>query len=136
MAKRRNASTSRGLPADPRYLTRSDIEVVSRGGKVVAVRKARSNPARSRNVAAGFYDEDGYFHPIRASFDYDRRRGGDAKKKNPRKRRASAASRAAVWTGNKRNPKQMLFKSRSAATAYARAHGAAKFSVKKLKRGK
>jgi hypothetical protein len=92
---------------------------------------------RQRNVAAGFYDEDGYFHPIRASFDYDRKRGGDAKKKNPRKkRRSSAASRATVWTGNKRNPKQLLFRSRQAALVYARAHGAKKFSIKKLSRGR
>jgi hypothetical protein len=30
------------------------------------------------NVAAGFYDEDGVFHPIRSSYDYSPSRGGDA----------------------------------------------------------
>lgn len=43
-----------------------------------------SNPRRKRNVAAGFYDEDGYFHPIRASYDYDRKRGGDRPKRRKR----------------------------------------------------
>ena len=43
---------------------------------------------------------------------------------NPRKKR------------NCRNPKQLLFKSRAAAVAYAKSHGAKKFSVRKLKRGK
>jgi hypothetical protein len=37
-------------------------------------------PGRN-NVAAGFVDEEGIFHPIRASYDYDRGRGGDAKRK-------------------------------------------------------
>ena len=36
----------------------------------------------------------------------------------------------------RKNPKQLLFKSKKAAQAYARAHGAKKFSVRKLKRGK
>ena len=45
-----------------------------------------------------------------------------AKKKSKRKRVA--------------NPKQLLFPTRKAAAKYARANGAKKFSVKKLKRGK
>jgi hypothetical protein len=35
-----------------------------------------------------------------------------------------------------KNPKQMLFKSKAAAVKYAKAHGAKRFSVKKLKKGK
>ena len=31
----------------------------------------------TKNVAAGFYDEDGIFHPIRASYDYNRKRAGE-----------------------------------------------------------
>lgn len=37
---------------------------------------------------------------------------------------------------NCRNPKQLLFKSKAAATKYAKAHGAKRFSIKKLKRGR
>ena len=37
---------------------------------------------------------------------------------------------------NCKNPKQLLFKSKKAAVAYARAKGAKRFSVRKLKRGK
>ncbi len=35
-----------------------------------------------------------------------------------------------------KNPKQMLFKTKAAAVKYARNHGAKKFSVRKLKRGR
>jgi hypothetical protein len=34
------------------------------------------------------------------------------------------------------NPSQLLFRTRAAALKYAREHGAKKFSIKKLKRGK
>lgn len=54
--------------------------IVARRARVVKVN------ARKRNIAAGFYDEDGYFHPIRASYDYSRKRTGEApkrKKRNP-----------------------------------------------------
>ena len=51
--------------------------------------RRRRNPHR-RNIAAGYHDEDGYFHPIRASYDYDGKRAGDppkAKAKTKRRRR-------------------------------------------------
>jgi hypothetical protein len=35
-----------------------------------------------------------------------------------------------------KNPRSLLFRSRAAALKYAREHGAKKFSIKKLKRGK
>ncbi len=35
-----------------------------------------------------------------------------------------------------KNPKQLLFRTKSAARAYAKAHGVKKFSVRKLKRGR
>jgi hypothetical protein len=78
-------------------------------GKWVKVTKAKINPNGSvslmvpksslkknpkrRNIAAGFYDEDGYFHPIRASYDYSPSRAGDkpakrAKAKAKKKRKA------------------------------------------------
>jgi hypothetical protein len=49
-------------------------------------RNGRVRPKRG-NVAAGFVDEDGVFHPIRASFDYDRSRGGDKPRPRPKKRK-------------------------------------------------
>lgn len=62
-----------------------------RKGVVVipAIRNPRTGKITKRNIAAGFYDEDGIFHPIRASFDYDRSRAGDKPKKRAKpKRRA------------------------------------------------
>ena len=56
-------------------------------GTVDVMTEAQHNRGM-RNVAAGFYDEDGYFHPIRASYDYDPSRVGErAKKKKPAKKR-------------------------------------------------
>jgi hypothetical protein len=46
------------------------------------------NPAgrlRSRpNVAAGFFDDSGIFHPIRASVDYDPSRARETRKRKPK----------------------------------------------------
>lgn len=51
------------------------------------LRGGRFIPAKRKNIAAGFHDEEGQFHPIRASFDYDPSRGGDkARKGKPRKK--------------------------------------------------
>ena len=59
----------------------------------------KRNPKR-KNVAAGFVDEDGVFHPIRASYDYKPTRAGDkpkrkaaTKKRKPAKRKATAKRR-------------------------------------------
>src|SRR5579871_6462593 len=79
---------------------------------------------KRRNVAAGYHDEDGYFHPIRASYDYDPKRAGEkgkrrGKRKNPGKRltllqklhfgskrqRAAAAARL----HGKRNPSRYRY---------------------------
>jgi hypothetical protein len=38
--------------------------------------------------------------------------------------------------GKKKNPSALLFRTRAAAVRYARAHGAKRYSVKKLKRGR
>lgn len=47
--------------------------------------RGRFVPAARKNIAAGFHDEEGIFHPIRASFDYDPARGGDrARKARPK----------------------------------------------------
>ncbi len=49
-----------------------------------------------------------------------------AKKTKKRKRHAK----------HRKNPKQLLFRTKAAALAYAKAHGTKKFSVRKLKKGR
>ena len=39
------------------------------------------NPGKIRNIAQGFFDQSGTFHPIRASTDYDSGRVGETRKK-------------------------------------------------------
>lgn len=53
-----------------------------------------SKPVKRRNVMAGFYDEDGYFHPIRASRDYDPGRTTNRKRKNWRDPKTGKAKNA------------------------------------------
>ena len=63
------------------------------GGKEVQARSMRAalkkalKANRKRNVAAGFVDEEGVFHPIRASYDYSAKRAGEAKKKRAKANR-------------------------------------------------
>lgn len=64
---------------------------VSPQGEVSAV--VRENPRRGRNITAGFYDEDGMFHPIRASSDYDPNRTGEKAKRRTSKAVKSKASK-------------------------------------------
>lgn len=46
-----------------------------------------------RNIAAGFYDEDGVFHPIRASYDYSPSRAGEKRRRAPKRRAKRKAAR-------------------------------------------
>ena len=46
-----------------------------------APNRGRRNLGRRRNIAAGFYDEEGIFHPIRASYDYSPGRVGERARK-------------------------------------------------------
>lgn len=62
------------------------------GGKEVqarsmreALKKALKANRRKRNVAAGYVDQGGVFHPIRASFDYSAKKAGEAKKKTKKR---------------------------------------------------
>jgi hypothetical protein len=61
---------------------RAFVDSVTGKGKSVGA-KVQRNPGGSitikplRNVAAGFYDEEGIFHPMRASHDYDPSRVGE-----------------------------------------------------------
>ena len=47
-------------------------------------KRKKKNPRK--NVAAGFRDEEGVFHPIRASYDYEKSRVGEAPKKKAKKK--------------------------------------------------
>jgi hypothetical protein len=53
-------------------------------------------------------------------------------RRNPTIRRRSGS----VKHRTKKNPKQLLFRTKNAARAYAKAHGAKKFSIRKLKKGR
>lgn len=75
MAKRRSIAS----------LYRSRKTIVTRNPRDRNPRTGKPWPKKRRNVAAGFYDEDGYFHPIRASYDYDAGRTT-----NPRRKRKNA----------------------------------------------
>lgn len=46
-----------------------------------------------KNIAAGFYDEDGIFHPIRASYDYSPGRAGEARRRRPKAKKRTKTRR-------------------------------------------
>lgn len=83
MAKLRNYSLT---PGGVRRLVRDVVRWTRQG------RRVRAN-VRRPNVAAGFYDEEGVFHPIRASFDYRARRAGEKTRRRPAKRRRTKGRR-------------------------------------------
>lgn len=71
-------------------------------GTFTAYGKSRKAAIRNgrrilKNITAGFYDEEGEFHPIRASRDYDPGRVGEGRKKRSRsgkKKRSRPAQRS------------------------------------------
>lgn len=81
VAKSYSSGYKKALERDLR--DRGAQQVKSAGGGTAFI--SRSENPRRRNIAAGFYDEDGYFHPIRASYDYSRKRAGEQKKTKKRK---------------------------------------------------
>jgi len=73
-----------------KWINASAVRVRRSGGQLLVDLKVRGIKAlggkpRRRNVAAGFYDDEGIFHPIRASYDYKRSAAGE----KPKKRRKS-----------------------------------------------
>lgn len=66
--------------------------------KVGALTNAKDYFRKTRNIKAGFYDEEGIFHPIRASSDYSPSRAGDVSEYHRRAR----ASRPGSSSGEKR----------------------------------
>lgn len=106
-------------------------------------------PLRVKNIAAGFYDSKGVFHPIRASADYDYDRAGESKPeessysekerrtmaayaasvaRESRKKRRKAAKKATKKTARKRAAKKTARKKTTAQTVSA---AAAKKAVRK-----
>lgn len=73
----------------------AEIRVTKSG--VIQAKLPASAVRRKRNIAAGFRDEEGIFHPIRASYDYSGSRAGDPppkrKKRKPAKRKTAARKR-------------------------------------------
>jgi len=70
------------MPGGSEYRSKKRALAAQYTGIARAKKAVRSavNPRR-KNIAAGYYDEDGYFHPIRASFDYSPSRAGEGRKK-------------------------------------------------------
>jgi hypothetical protein len=70
--------------------------MVKQGIRGTKRNRFRSAPRRMRNVAAGFVDEDGIFHPLRASFDYSASRAGEGRRgtKPTKKARKKSIRRA------------------------------------------
>ena len=67
-------------------MAKARVKILS--ARAGTLRGGRFIPAKRKNIAAGFHDEEGIFHPIRASFDYDPSRGGDRPRKGKRKKKA------------------------------------------------
>lgn len=135
--RKRNASTSRGLPADPKgWLTGqlTKTKIVKRGGRAILV---KSNGRR--NVEMGFYNQTG-FHPIRASADYDPeadfgdykspKKKGKAKKKNPKRRSNCGGSK------NPRKKKKVSWQKRVYAGAKSNPTAAFRRKLAEMKPGK
>jgi hypothetical protein len=62
-------------------------------GRMVGKRFVKSKNPR-RNIAEGFHDSKGVFHPIRSSVDYDPSRGGDVRKGGKKKAKKTKARKA------------------------------------------
>ena len=68
----------------------SGVIIDKKHGKVHII-----NPGKIRNMAQGFFDQSGVFHPIRSSGDYDSSRVGESKKKKKTtKKRAKATKKS------------------------------------------
>ena len=87
------------------------------------------------------------YGPIKPGASYERWYRGQVKRELAAARRAETARRKAAGTWDMRtkkakshwrssNPKQLLFRTAKAARAYAKAHGAKRFSIRKLKKGR
>lgn len=70
-------------------MAKARVKILS--ARAGTLRGGRFVPAKRKNIAAGFHDEEGIFHPIRASFDYSPSRGGDKPRKGKRKKAAAKA---------------------------------------------
>lgn len=74
-------------------MARTKVRVIS--ARAGTLRGGRFIPAKRKNIAAGFHDEEGIFHPIGASFDYDPSRGGDKPRKGKARKKKAVAAKPA-----------------------------------------
>jgi hypothetical protein len=95
-------------------------------GSVMAAKKKRKNARRPPGY--------GSFKGIARK--YARQSASYVAGKRSASRKTHKVYREARDAARNENPQQLLFKSKAAAVAYAREHGAKRFSVKKLKRGR
>ncbi len=80
--KKKNAPESpEAVAAAPPSAATPGETAESKGGERQGEEKTS---ARRQNIAAGFHDEDGVFHPIRASHDYDPARVGEKRRRRTR----------------------------------------------------
>jgi hypothetical protein len=90
-------------------------------------------PLRVKNIAAGYYDGNGVFHPIRASEDYDPDRVGESAKYKTKaglRGAKSKAKRAAQIAKASRKARATL---KTASKARERAESALKEATKRKK---
>ena len=83
------ATKKLGNPPMGKWISATAVRLRKVGNEIVAdIKKVAAPKGRAKNIAAGFYDEFGQFHPIRASYDYDSNRveGEVGKKRKPRKK--------------------------------------------------
>jgi hypothetical protein len=89
VAKRRHntARRKRSAPVIRRYSAKTlKKELRRRGVKNPSLHSRKQKPffrRRRKNINAGFYDDEGTFHPIRASADYSPKAAGESKRRNP-----------------------------------------------------
>jgi len=98
-ANRLHRKPKRGNP----YFNISGTTIRARSAQAALKKALKQNRHRRRNVAAGYMDEEGIFHPIRASFDYSKKRAGEAKRKSSARARTKPnRSRTRRKAGNKK----------------------------------
>jgi hypothetical protein len=102
--------------------------IINQEGIIVARRKRNAGPGSKRKtkktIGTRFMDSPEFAHL------------GDPREEFARYVRYKSKKTKEERKARRGNPRQLLFRTRAAALKYAREHGAKRFSIKKLKRGK
>jgi hypothetical protein len=105
--------------------------VVNKDGEIIGRRQRNAGPrSKRKSKKTGLGGVGGFFDDPRFSAHIREGVAGFKAKSEATK----AARRERKLRGH--NPTQLLFRTRAAALKYAREHGAKRFSIKKLKRGR